>query len=84
MNLHWIQSLDIKDLWGYRRVELAFHPDVTILIGENGTGKTSILNILRGILTGDKSLFSYRFTQATVVMKPFLGGRPNRNRSREA
>lgn len=74
MSLYRIHSLDIQDLWGYKRIQLRFHPDVTIVIGENGTGKTTILNVLRGILTADRSLFSYRFTQATVELSAFSDG----------
>ena len=76
MSQYRVRSLDLQDLWGYRTVALDFHPDVTIVIGENGTGKTTILNILRGILTADRSLFSYRFTQATVELSAFSDHSP--------
>ena len=72
--MHRIQSLQITNLWGYKSIDLAFFPDVTILIGENGTGKTTILNVLRGILTADTSLFAYDFTDATVELASFSDG----------
>jgi len=74
MSMHRIQSLRITNLWGYKSIDLAFFPDVTILIGENGTGKTTILNVLRGILTADTSLFAYDFTDAAVELASFSDG----------
>ena len=71
MNLYRIQSLQIENLWGYKNIDLTFFSDVTILIGENGTGKTTILSILRGILTADPSLFSFDFTNAKVELAAF-------------
>lgn len=72
MSRYRIQSLEIRDLWGYRNLQLSFHSDVTIIIGANGTGKTTILNLLRSILTADtRSLLSYDFSEAIVKLKAF-------------
>lgn len=71
MNLYRIRSFQITNLWGYKNIDLTFFSDVTILIGENGTGKTTILSILRGILTADPSLLSFDFTDATVELAAF-------------
>lgn len=40
-----IRSFAIKGLFGTTDVQLSFQDDTTILIGENGLGKTQILNI---------------------------------------
>lgn len=41
----------IKDLFGHQTVDIPFDKDVKILIGENGLGKTTVLNTLYFVLT---------------------------------
>jgi predicted ATP-dependent endonuclease of OLD family len=47
--LNYIQQLDIEGLWGLYDVHLPLNPDVNIIVGENGTGKSTLLMILRVI-----------------------------------
>ena len=55
-----IQSLDIKNVGPFREGHLEFipenddpvNPPVTIITGENGTGKTIILDAIRGVFMG--------------------------------
>ncbi|MEK6476256.1 AAA family ATPase [Catalinimonas sp. 4WD22] len=55
-----IQSLDIKNIGPFREGHIEFitendkqeKPPVTIITGENGTGKTIILDAIRGLLFG--------------------------------
>lgn len=46
-----IKKFSIQNLFGYQDVDLSFKNDVMILMGENGLGKTSILNSLYFTLT---------------------------------
>lgn len=46
-----IKNFSIKNLFGYQSVNLNFTNDILILMGENGLGKTSILNSLYFTLT---------------------------------
>ncbi|MBU3011098.1 ATP-binding protein [Polaribacter vadi] len=46
-----IQKFKINKLFGYQNVDLIFENNVMILMGENGLGKTSILNSLYFTLT---------------------------------
>lgn len=46
-----LQEFKITKLFGYKNVHLKFNNDKLILMGENGTGKTSILNALYFTLT---------------------------------
>ena len=39
-----IERIEIKGLWGRFDVNWDLNPDVNILVGENGTGKSTILN----------------------------------------
>ncbi|MDE0174052.1 MAG: AAA family ATPase [Defluviicoccus sp.] len=40
------RSLHMKDFRGARELEISFEPDVTVIVGRNGSGKTSILDAL--------------------------------------
>lgn len=70
-----IDKLTVKDLHGYLTLELSFQPGVNLLVGINGSGKTSVLNALAwtlspaGVLdnvTGAYRLASTRFTEIRI------------------
>ena len=46
-----IKSASFKRLNGHIDLELSFHPGVNILIGVNGSGKTSVLNAMAWTLS---------------------------------
>lgn len=48
-----IKSVEISGLFGNKNVKLSLADEVNIFVGENGLGKTTILNIINGILTLD-------------------------------
>ncbi|MEZ4301992.1 MAG: AAA family ATPase [Polyangiaceae bacterium] len=41
-----IDHLRVENFKGFERRELAFHPEFNLVVGENGTGKTSVLDAL--------------------------------------
>ena len=72
MSSYFIESFNIKKLWGYRDIDLTFNNSVNILIGVNGSGKTTILNLLHSILTADiPKLLDVNFEQAEIKLKKF-------------
>ena len=72
MSSYFIESFKIDKLWGYRDIDLTFNNDVNILIGPNGSGKTTILNLLHAILSGDlRSVVNFNFQQAKIGLKSF-------------
>lgn len=72
MSHYFIESFKIEKLWGYRNIDLTFNNDVNVLIGPNGSGKTTILNLLHAILSGDlRSVVNFNFQQAKIGLKSF-------------
>ena len=72
MSSYFIESFKIEKLWGYRDIDLTFNDDVNILIGPNGSGKTTILNLLHSILSLDiPKLLDVNFEQAEIRLKKF-------------
>ena len=72
MSSYFIESFKINKLWGYRDINLTFHRDVNILIGVNGSGKTTVLNLLHSILLLDVSgLLNVNFESAEIHLQDF-------------
>ena len=46
-----IKSVIVDGFWGRAKAVWEFHPDVTIFIGVNGTGKTTFINLISAALT---------------------------------
>lgn len=57
-----IKSFEVKGLFGTHDISMSFDEKVKILIGENGVGKTQMLNLFYYTLTCDfAKLIQYRF-----------------------
>ena len=57
-----ITRFEIKNLHGYRNLDLRIKDNTLIIVGENGSGKTTILQILYYLLSGQwNSMAKYRF-----------------------
>lgn len=62
-----IKRLEIKGLHGIYDYNVSFNDDVTFLYGENGCGKTTVLDIVSSIVTGKiYNLFRYRFDDISL------------------
>lgn len=46
-----IDRIDIRNVMGFTQFETGFAPGFNVIIGENGTGKTTILTLLKRILS---------------------------------
>lgn len=56
-NLKYIKHIEIQGLWGRYDVNWELNPDVNILVGENGTGKSTILQFFNTLVGGKYGLF---------------------------
>ena len=62
-----IEQFSIKNLHGYMNFELIFADNTLILVGENGTGKTTVLRMLYYLLSGQWSMLkNYKFDSITL------------------
>lgn len=70
----YIVKVCIYGLWGEsgRDIVISFYKDVNIIIGPNASGKTTILNIIHYVLTGDMiRLADIKFRKVVVELKEF-------------
>lgn len=62
-----ITKLQIRGLHGIYDYDVSFNDDLTFIFGENGCGKTTILNIVSSIITGRLyNLFDYYFDEIAL------------------
>jgi predicted ATPase len=72
--MHKIDRIEVEGLWGRSTVSLKLDPDVNLLLGKNGTGKTTVINLLVAALTVDfEVLLQTEFSSMTVVFRPSHG-----------
>jgi predicted ATPase len=48
-----LKTFTVTRLWGERDLTLSFHEDVNFLIGTNGSGKTTVINLIAAALSAD-------------------------------
>src|ERR1017187_9464214 len=64
-----ISRLDATDVHGYLPISIDFLPDLTFLTGLNGSGKTTALRLLMGLLAPSiDELIDIKFKVATAVV----------------
>src|SRR5206468_653839 len=80
MKLH---TLDLKDFRGFEASQLTFHPSLTVLVGINGSGKTSVLDaIVRLLLVAERASLRARVggrqpvSRSALVDDDIRGDRP--------
>ncbi|UXY53570.1 AAA family ATPase [Pseudomonas tohonis] len=67
--MYKVIEIEILGFWGRYKASSAFNSDVNIIIGKNGTGKTTFMNILSAVLSVDTTgLLENEFTSATIKL----------------
>lgn len=69
--MHYLDSVLIAGLWGRdEAVGFKFDPQYNFLIGQNGTGKTTVVNLIAATLDGDfEQLDKTQFERIEIVLK---------------
>jgi ABC-type ATPase involved in cell division len=68
--VNYIESVEIEGFWGRKNVSLKLQQDLNFLIGPNGSGKTTIINLISAVLRADiPALYSVQFEKVTVRLK---------------
>jgi len=66
-----IEKVVIEKFWGDKTITLKFQEDVNFLIGVNGSGKTTIINLIAATLKADfATLDRIKFSKISITLKP--------------
>ena len=66
----FIKSFKIEELFGIYNVDIPFEDDINIFVGENGLGKTTILNCINYVLQCDAdNLYNINFKKIIVIFR---------------
>jgi predicted ATPase len=69
--VHLIESIEVEGFWDTHSFEFEVFPDVTFLIGPNGTGKTTLINLIAAALTADfRTLDRVPFHKLVIKLTP--------------
>lgn len=64
-----VSSIEVTGFWQTKTARTTFRDDVNIIIGKNGTGKTTFMNIVQAVLAVDgDSLFDNPFKNVTLTL----------------
>jgi len=64
-----IESFSVEGLHGFVDASLDFFPDLTIIVGRNGSGKTSVLDLMSHLIRLDfEAIVKANFSIATLVL----------------
>ena len=78
--MYFINRINITGFWGEKKVDIKFGQTENFLIGVNGSGKTTIINLLAGCIEADfYTLDRIQFDKVTVFLK---GSTNKKNRAR--
>ena len=65
-----IESIEISGFWNARTAKTEFRDDVNIIVGRNGTGKTTFMNIVHAVLGVDSdALLDNPFASVTLTLR---------------
>ncbi|MDR7377198.1 putative ATPase [Rhodoferax ferrireducens] len=71
-----LSSVLISGLWGKPPLKLSFNDSVNFMVGQNGTGKTTIINLIAAGLAADfERLDRIDFMTMELVLKPLKKGK---------
>lgn len=63
-----VESINIDGFWGKGEASSVFKSDVNIIIGKNGTGKTTFMNIMHAVLAVDLDALYDNFFDTVYIL----------------
>jgi predicted ATPase len=67
--MHLLKRIEVEGFWDTYKFAVDLNPDVTFFIGPNGTGKTTLINLIAAALTADfMTLERLPFRRLTVQL----------------
>lgn len=70
--MNYIRKVQIDEFWGDKKVILEFTPKENFLIGVNGSGKTTIINLIASAINADfNTLDRIEFKKITIYLSPY-------------
>ena len=73
----YIERVNIKELWGLYDVNWTLNTDVNILVGENGTGKSTLLQFIAYLFDDKSAEIREKCAYMSIVFKNKLGMNSN-------
>lgn len=68
--MNFIDKVTVEEFWGEHPLEFDFHDDVNFIIGINGTGKTTVINLIVAALTANfTELDRLEFSRLEIKLK---------------
>jgi predicted ATP-dependent endonuclease of OLD family len=65
--MYFIRDVEIAGFWGRHVAKASLHRNVTLPIGKNGSGKTTFMDLLQGVLRVDLRLLSLHPFSSIVI-----------------
>lgn len=67
--MYIIKAIKVEEFWHNYQIDMPFNNEVNILIGKNGSGKTTFMNLLQAILTIDiDKLAEVTFSKVEILL----------------
>ncbi|WP_137128389.1 AAA family ATPase [Roseomonas sp. HF4] len=72
--MHTIEKIDVEGFWDSYSFPVKIDQNVAFFIGQNGTGKTTLINLIASALTADfRTLDRLPFRKITINLRPIKG-----------
>jgi len=72
--MNYIEQVQISDFWGDKKITIDFNADINFLIGVNGSGKTTVINLIAAALSADfPTLDRLAFHKLSLQLKEVNG-----------